>query len=220
MAETKSTTRHSKFTDLNGKEFGRWTVLSKAPQRSGKTHWFCRCECGKERSVPATKLLTEKSRGCGCVRRRPLGIVCGKKHGMSRTAEYVAWQQIRGRCENNARKDFHRYGGRNIRVSEQWQSFEAFYDDMGPRPSSEHSIERRDNDGNYEKSNCYWATSKEQARNRRTSRLLTFKGETRCLTEWAEVVGLRPITLTSRLRLGWSVERALTAPVRHSSLKH
>lgn len=219
MAETKSTTRHPRFKDLTGMRFGKWLVLSEMPSNGTKVHWLCRCDCGNERAVRATRLTSEKSRCCGCRRVRPLGIVCGKKHGMSRTAEYSVWQQIHQRCYNPAKRHA-RYCGRGIRVSEQWQSFEAFYDDMGPRPSSEHSIERRDNDGNYEKSNCYWATSKEQARNRRTSRLLTFKGETRCLTEWAEVVGLRPITLTSRLRLGWSVERALTAPVRHSSLKH
>jgi hypothetical protein len=134
---------------------------------------------------------------------------------MSGSAEYRAWQQIRGRCENSARNDFHRYGGRNIRVCELWRSFDAFYEDMGNKPTSQHSIERRDNNGNYEKSNCYWATKKEQARNTCRNRLLTFNGETRCLTEWSDIVDIAPATLTSRLRLGWSIERALTTPIRH-----
>ncbi len=215
MAEANSTARHPNFKDLTGQQFDLWTVLHEAPRRNGKVRWLCRCECGRERAVVATRLICGRSRCCGCRRVRPLGIVCGKKHGLSRTVEYAAWQQMRGRCTNSARRDFHRYGGRGIIVCERWQSFEAFYEDMGPRPTSQHSIERRENDGHYDPGNCYWATRKQQARNRRTNRLLTFNGETRCLTEWAEILGMRPITLTSRMRAGWPVESALTMPVHH-----
>ena len=211
MASVNSTRHRHRFIDISGQQFGLWTVLHEVSHPSGRTHWLCRCACGTERVVIGSRLRAGNSTCCGCRRNRPLGIVCGKKHGMSTTPEYFAWQQLRGRCENSARRDFHRYGGRGICVCERWQSFEAFLEDMGPRPSAQHSVERKDNDGNYEPGNCFWATKKEQARNRRACRMLTFNNTTRCLSEWAEVVGMNPVTLTARLRRGW-LTRSCTLP--------
>jgi len=135
-------------------------------------------------------------------------------HGKTESPEYRVWGSMIKRCCNPKANRYDRYGGRGISVCERWQSFEAFFEDMGPRPSPKHSIERRNNDGNYEKANCYWATWKEQARNKRTSRMLEFNGKTMCLAAWAEETGIASKVLCLRLRIGWSIERALTTPVQ------
>jgi len=117
------------------------------------------------------------------------------------------------RCRNSADPSYDIYGGRGISVCDRWNSFDNFLEDMGPRPSCDHSIERINVDGNYEKSNCRWGTWKEQGRNRRNNRRLTYKGRTLCVMEWAEELGIRWGTLFARLDRGWSAEKALTTPV-------
>lgn len=118
------------------------------------------------------------------------------------------------RCDTPSVRSYPRYGGRGIRVCERWKSFLNFLRDMGPRPSPLHSIERTDNDGNYEPSNCKWATASEQARNRSTSRKVTALGETRSLAEWSERLGVSRETIAMRLDLGWSPDRAMSQSLR------
>lgn len=140
-------------------------------------------------------------------------------HRMSRTREYKIRIGILSRCYDPGRHEYPRYGGRGITVCERWRiSFEAFYADMGPRPSPQHSVERIDNSGNYEPGNCKWATPLEQQRNTRFNRLITFRGETLCLAEWAGRVGVLPKTLGKRIRK-WPLERALTTP-KYTNLDH
>ena len=132
-------------------------------------------------------------------------------HGMSKTSEHRCWLEMQQRCYNDKREDYHRYGGRGIVVCDGWlKSFDNFYVDMGRKPSPEHSIDRRDVNGNYEPSNCRWATVHEQSRNKRGNRLLTFGNETKCLTDWAHIIGIDRRTLAARIdKLGWSIDRAL-----------
>jgi hypothetical protein len=134
-------------------------------------------------------------------------------HGMHRTPEYRAWQKMRQRCSNPKCQRYDRYGARGIRVCERWRSFEAFFEDMGHRPSPRHSLDRIDNDGNYEPGNCRWATRAEQNRNRGDNRLVTFGGLTMTVAEWARTVGVHVRTLYCRLANGWSIEDSLTKPV-------
>lgn len=207
MADSNSTRRNHRFVDLTGKRFGKWTVISEATDHPSRSHvyWNCRCECGTETPVKGSELTASRSQGC-----KP----CNKQHGMRGTPEYVSWQHMKDRCNNPNSQDFHRYGYRGITVSDEWNSFEVFYSDMGPRPSVEHSIERRDNDGNYEKSNCYWATRDEQSRNRRSNVMLTFQGETMCMKDLAAKFGIGASCFRKRLLKGWSIERALTEPAK------
>lgn len=135
------------------------------------------------------------------------------KHGLSKTVGYRTWYAMLQRCQNPRNPVFRRYGGRGITVCDRWQSFENFYADMGSRPTPKHSIDRIDNNGNYEPGNCRWATPHEQARNRGDNYLIEWRGETRCLSDWCEVVGLTYSTVKGRLDSGWSVERALTADI-------
>jgi hypothetical protein len=126
--------------------------------------------------------------------------------------EYGVWAAMLRRCRNPNTKDYPNYGGRGIRVCERWSKFANFYADLGPRPSRNHSIERRENDGNYEPGNCYWATRAEQANNKRNNRLITAHGKTQTLAQWASELRMTPYAITFRLRSGWNVERALSEP--------
>lgn len=148
------------------------------------------------------------------------GNTLGLRHGHSRnrrpSPEYHSWTSMISRCCCNTpanKANWDRYGGRGIKVCERWKTFANFLADMGPKPTPKHSIERKDNNGNYEKSNCKWATDREQGRNTRTNRVLEYRGEKKCLTEWAEVFKIDRWTLAQRLRMGWALERALTQPV-------
>ena len=140
------------------------------------------------------------------------------KHGMSSTTEHVIWKQMRFRCSNPNATNWHRYGGRGIRVCERWNSFSNFYYDMGPRPEGM-SLERINLDGNYEPSNCKWATSKEQANNTSTNVNVEHAGETLTVSQWAERLGILPNTLQYRLYRGWTVGEALERDKKTASKK-
>lgn len=128
--------------------------------------------------------------------------------------EYATWRNMLQRCERPESPDFSRYGGRGISVCERWHSFAAFLADMGAKPEGM-SIDRIDNDGNYEPGNCRWATKKEQGRNRRTNRKVTFNGETLTPAEWAERLGMSREVMHQRLKR-WSTEEALQRPIRYT----
>lgn len=127
---------------------------------------------------------------------------------------YNVWSMMRQRCNDPNYDSYHHYGGRGIRVCDRWASFRKFIQDMGERPSPDHSLDRIDHNGHYEPGNCRWATSKQQARNRRCNRTLTHNGVTKCLAWWEEQTGIKWTTIRNRLDSGWPAEKALTHPVR------
>ena len=135
-----------------------------------------------------------------------------KKHGHSESPTYQVWCRMRGRCLSPTNPDYRYYGARGISICQRWESFALFLEDMGERPSLNHSIERIDNNGNYEPGNCRWATRAEQSRNTRRTVYLTHDGRTMCLEDWARETGLNRGTINSRLKLGFSVAEALTLP--------
>ena len=135
-----------------------------------------------------------------------------KTHGLRNSTEFNIWCGMRQRCQNTKVPCYYRYGGRGISVCARWEKFENFLADMGRRPSGA-SLERIDNDGNYEPSNCRWATVTEQARNRRNSRVITHEGRTQTLVAWAEELGLSASTLQRRWTLGWDKKDILTTPI-------
>jgi hypothetical protein len=136
-------------------------------------------------------------------------------HNMTGTPEYEAWRGMRNRCELPTTGGYEQYGGRGIVVCERWrESFANFYADMGPRPTSAHSLDRIYVNGSYEPSNCRWATPKEQARNRRGTRLITHMGVTKPIGDLADESHMRADVLAKRLDMGWSIERAITQPVQ------
>ncbi len=140
-----------------------------------------------------------------------------RKHGLSRTSKsYHRWNHMIRRCCISKSKDFHNYGGRGIRVCDEWRnSFTAFLADMGEPPFPKAEIDRIDNNGPYSKENCRWTTHKENSRNMRTTHYLTYNGERASLSYWAEKFGLKATQLYNRIIRHWSIERALTQPLEH-----
>lgn len=200
--------------DLSGQRFGRLMAVSPAGATpAGAYRWHCRCDCGAQKVVTGMHLVSGDTASCGCLR-RDINSALHARHRMVRSSEYKAWQCMRSRCLNPRNPDYRNYGGRGVAVCEQWDSFESFLADMGSKPSRAHTIDRIDNNGNYEPSNCRWATRKQQNRNRRDNRHLSFRGQTKVLSEWIEELGLSRAAVNSRLHRGWSVERTFTAPLR------
>lgn len=156
--------------DLTGSKFHRLTVIERVAQDGkGPVKWLCRCNCGKEIVVESYQLTTGGTKSCGCLRVENF-VGMSTKHGMRKAPEYNSWDAMIQRCCNPNTKRYHYYGGRGITVCERWRnSFENFYADMGPKPTPKHSIDRINNDGNYEPGNCRWATQSEQNFNTRRS---------------------------------------------------
>lgn len=200
----------SRIEVLVGERFGNLEVICERPRHVTPNgtivrKFLCRCDCGTEKEVALARLRNGGTRSCGCL----LGK-CGGTHGKSGTAEYRTWLGIRARCSD---KSDHNYGGRVIRVCRRWQdSFEAFLEDMGERPSDNHSIDRIDVNGNYEPGNCRWATAVEQCRNTRVNVVIEHAGESLCVAEWAERYGVSSSMLSNRLGSGWSFEDAVSIP--------
>jgi hypothetical protein len=192
----------AKTLDLTGQVFGRLTALSRI-DKPGESKWLCRCECGNIKEVFARKLTRKATQSCGCLHREMVGARFAT-HRMSESPEYRVWAGMKRRCYAPKAPHYECYGGRGITVCDQWlNSFESFYQDMGPRPSARHSIDRIDVNGNYEPGNCRWATIKQQRRNTRSTTFVQYMGKEMCIAEAAELSGIRVGTLHSRLWRGW-----------------
>ena len=162
-------------TDLIGKRFGRLLVISFHAKCGKESLWSCKCNCGNIKIARRSNLLWGDTKSCGCFKKE-----LHTTHGMTTSLEYKVWEGIKARCENENTPNYNNYGGRGIMVCKEWsESFEKFYADMGKRPNKgRYTIERKDNDGNYESNNCKWATYTEQSRNKRprTNSLLGING--------------------------------------------
>jgi hypothetical protein len=204
--------------DLTDLRVGRLIVLQRSHKVRGREFWLCRCDCGTEKALWKHHLLKSAVKSCGCLRRE---VTAHKntKHGQGgrgrKTPEYLAWVGMHTRCTNPQGTGYENYGARGITICDRWrESFENFLTDMGPRPSSAHSVERKDNNRGYEPDNCVWATRVEQANNRRNNRVVTYKGQRLTIVQAAALAGIPAQNVYDRLHLGWSEERALNQPVR------
>lgn len=203
--------------DLRGRKFGRLLVLCTAgrtPRREIK--WLCRCDCGNRKVVKSTNLERGTTKSCGCLFVEMLKQKHESqfRHGLCGTPEHRAWAAMKSRCMDQTHKFYADYGGRGITVCERWQDFRNFIADMGKRPTTKHTLERLDNSLGYVPGNCEWATRKQQANNRRSSRVLEFRGERLTASQWAQRLGHNVNDIYRRLNHGWSVEKALMTPIK------
>lgn len=161
---------HGNVKDLTGMRFGRLRVLNReGSTKDGCATWACICDCGSKLIVRGHTMRDGRSKSCGCLSRE----FTGKQfttHGKSSTPEYRSWLKMRERCHNPRHHQHSDYGGRGIGICKRWDSFAAFVEDMGERPTPQHTLDRINNNGNYEPGNCRWATRKDQNRNTRISR--------------------------------------------------
>ena len=202
-----------------GSVFGRVTTLSLS-ESYGKGLRYKRirikCECGTEKWADKTALLKGATTSCGCYAKERIGNQA-RSHGMSKTPIYAIWNMMRQRCQTPTYKLFHDYGGRGIKVCDEWQTFEGFYADMGDPPFPGASLERKDTNGNYDKDNCIWANRLEQNNNTRKTVLYDYQGERLTLKQIAEKVGMNPNSLSSRIYgQGLSMEEAVSRPIMSS----
>ena len=208
-----------KFVDISGMKFGRLTVIDRAPNRDKTTMWNCECECSNKTVVPGGDLKNGTTKSCGCLQ---IDVVKKRnyKHGFSKRLRgdeerfYGVHAEMIQRCYSETSNAYHYYGGRGIKVCDRWMGengFINFKEDMWNKYKSGLSIDRIDNNGNYLPENCRWATRKEQANNTRQNRIITYKGESLNLTQWASKLGVSRRLLSHRLiGLKWSDERTLS----------
>jgi hypothetical protein len=200
-----------KLTPMTGRKFGRWTVISidlSKPRR----YWFCQCECGTNRSVAECSLKhkSHPTRSCGCGQ-----IDAVTTHGCTYTRTYMCWRNMISRCDHKSTHQYYLYGGRGITYSKRWKKFENFLTDMGECPANL-TLDRVNPNGNYSKRNCRWATTKQQAANKRTSIYLKMNGLKLCISEWARITGIGKTTLKNRKDAGWSDSMILNTPTKQS----
>lgn len=197
---------------LTHRRFGRLIALEYVASR----RWRCRCDCGTIVIVWRSSLRKGTCQSCGCLQREQLAAR-RTTHGATRpgrvTTEYNIWRGMKIRCLMPTNHAWKNYGGRGITICDRWrESFAAFLEDMGPRPSYRFTIDRIDNDGPYEPGNCRWAVSRTQSGNKRGNRVMTFRGKTQHMAAWARDLNVPVHQISNRLRRGWSVERALSEP--------
>jgi hypothetical protein len=208
-----------------GSKIGRWTIICKAEKQQKGTYWSCECECGERRAVRGSALTAGKSISCGCFSR-------DQRRGIATNGTMNSWSAMKSRCEYEKNKLYSRYGGRGIKICEHLsESSSNLAALIGNRPNGL-SIDRINNDGHYSCGTCHecidnawemnvrWATRYEQQRNTSKNRHLTMGGETKCLSDWARLSGLRVITLWQRIEGGWPESRLLIPPLRPTTHKH
>lgn len=205
----------SRLLDLTGQRFGRLTVASRADNgNDGSPRWLCKCDCGNVCTVRSSNLKRGQTQSCGCLRKDKAKL--NATHRMSRTRLYRIWCDMKNRCYNKNVNNYHSYGGRGVKVCDEWLDSSRFFEwAKSSGYTDEMTIERIDIDGNYEPSNCKWITLKEQQWNKTTSHLIEIDGKTKCLREWCDEFRASYKTVHHRIKvLGWEPVRALTTPVR------
>lgn len=200
----------AKYIDLSGQTFGRLTVISRGgprPQTGARAAlWVCQCECGKRKEVSGYNLRSGQSRSCGCWSGQ-FAAQKIRRHGMYDSAIYKVWKAMKQRCTNPRSQRWASYGGRGIKLCAQWYAFEGFLADMGAAYRHGLSIDRIDVNGDYEPNNCKWATPIEQGAHIRRRATLTYRGQTKSISEWSRETGIPTYTLSLRRDRGYAPEQ-------------
>ena len=208
----------------NGEKYNMLTIIKEIdkqinPSGKHKRMIYCLCDCGNYKSVRLDSLKNGSIKSCGCLHKKVLSELF-TTHGVSHTDEHKTWNRMKKRCYDDSDISFARYGGRNINVCDEWlNSFDKFLEDMGTRPSKQHSIDRIDNNLGYSKENCKWSTAKEQANNKENNRIIEHNGLSMTISQWGDRVNINTHTLYSRIKNGWDIEKSLTTP-SHEKISH
>lgn len=202
--------------DLTGQKFGRLTVIARSDDKRKEVRWECRCACGNQTTVTSISLRKGTTRSCGCLRKETTARRRAT-HGKAKSRLYITWKGIKSRIHNKNERDYEYYGGRGIGVCPEWEDdFQAFHDwAIANGYADDLTIDRIDNNKNYSPDNCRWVDMKTQNNNKRSNKQITFRGKTQNLSQWAKELGIPRTALSNRIHVsGWSIERALTTPVK------
>lgn len=201
--------------DLTGMRFGRLVVIEFSCSIGSHAKWKCVCDCGKETVVYGHFLRSGHTTSCGCFASEQTSAR-SSTHGKTQTRIYNIWHGMKKRCYDKNQRVYPKYGGRGITVCPEWESsFDAFYQwAMRNGYSDDLTIDRIDNDGNYEPGNCRWVDMKVQCNNKSVNHTITAQGKTKTVSEWARSLGVRPTVIFARLDRGWSEEESVTIPVK------
>lgn len=202
------------FKDMTGQRFTRLVVVSRAASdKNGNARWYCQCDCGSTTVSSGFTLRNGEAKSCGCLTTEQL-VTRNTRHERCGTPEYSIWAGMLQRCLNEKCQAYVWYGARGIKVCDRWRSFDAFYADMGDRPSRRHSLERTNNEGDYEPGNVVWGTPEEQHNNKRSNHYVLYRSERMSLTKAINTAG-SGISLSAargRLARGWSVQATVETP--------
>lgn len=203
-----------------GEKFGRWTIISESLKKlRGNKYWVCECDCGVVREVIQPSLKSGRSKSCGCLQREKAKAQF-TKHNLYNHRIYNIWRAMNNRCNNEKHDNFHNYGDRGIRVCDEWKDVQVFYNwALNNGYENDLTIERINNDGNYEPDNCTWATMKQQQNHRRNTVLVEFNGEIKPFTLLCDEHNIKTQVVRARLRSGWKFEDALTREVKKVAKK-
>lgn len=217
-----------KLNDITGKKFGRLKVIKRMPNSKwNETRWLCQCDCGKQIVSTYGKLAYNHTTSCGCYSKELL-IKNRTKHHLRKHKLYYIWSGAKQRCTNKKSKFFKDYGGRGIKVCEEWNNeengFLNFYNwaiENGYTENGDYrqyTLDRIDVNGNYEPDNCRWVSQKIQNNNRRSNRIIEYNGEKHTITEWCQIKNITRSTFYHRIARGWSLEKTLITPQKNKGV--
>lgn len=199
--------------NLAGIRFGHLVALHRDGRIKRAAAWLCQCDCGNQIRRRADRLSARRTSSCGtCDFHYPAKFKPSLRR--DHASEYNSWESMWKRVTDKKRHNWAAYGARGITVCKAWEDFATFFRDMGTKPTKQHTIERKNNDGNYEPSNCRWATRAEQYRNMQRSVFVVYEGEQMLLTDLTAKLGLSRSVVYGRLNNGWTIEESITTPVR------
>lgn len=206
-----------KSKNLINKRFGKLLVVEKSNIKSQKVYWKCLCDCGKTTHVTTSNLTCNRIKSCGCLKINKL-IERSSIHSKRNTKLYEVWKTIKQRCLNKNNYSYHNYGGRGIKICDEWKNdFMSFYNwSMENGYKEGLTIDRINNNGNYEPSNCRWTTRLVQCNNTRSNRYITINNETKTLADWCRIYDISYNLVKQReTRYNWDIIKAITTPVKH-----
>lgn len=208
------------FIDLTGQRFGRLVVIERIKNdEKGYVQWLCQCDCGNKIKVFSNNLRKGNTKSCGCLRKDKAKEIF-TKHKKCNSRLYVVWRDMKRRCTNPHSKDFINYGARGIKVCKDWENFKIFeewaikngYDEKAQKGKC--TLDRINNNGNYQPNNCRWVTAKEQANNRKSNHYITINNKTHTIAQWAEIYQIKPYIITNRIRRNWNEIDAVITPLK------